>query len=171
MNDELRRRVERIRAVLADRDDGIVLGDFPPGRTVEAAGLPPGLAEVVAITEGPRAGDLVLLKADRIGEPEIPLDEVAADVPDPGNWVHVGARNYEPLLANATTGEVWWFPDTGVVWYESHLFEKLADNPADLVLDYLLGDGYLDIAGPDDWSALLVALGWAEDDEDDEPGG
>lgn len=165
MNSELRDRIDQIRAVLADRPDGPVLGDFPPGRPVDDPNLPPGLADVIALTDGPRAGDLVLRKAETLGDQYLALEQAHA-IPDPDAWVYIGTLNDEPLLANKA-GEVWFFPDTGVIWQDSTAFEKLADSPEDLVLTYMLGDGYLDIIpSDDDWSDLLIDLGWADDSGD-----
>ena len=55
-----------------------------------------------------------------------------------------------------------WFLDTGVVWQDSTVFEKLADDATELMLHHLLGDGYLEsIPDYDDWAELLIELGWA----------
>ncbi|ROT32972.1 hypothetical protein [Micromonospora sp. HM5-17] len=162
---ELARRVERIRAVLAQRPDGIMLGDFPSGRVVPGNGLPPGLADVLVVTDGPRGGDIVMYSHAELAQQHLPLDGITA-IPDEeaGMWLRFGALNYEPLLVHRHTGEVWWFPDTGVQWFESEEFRKLTDNVEKFCLDYLLGAGYLDIcvAGDDDWARLLIELGWAD---------
>jgi hypothetical protein len=167
VNEELTQRVERIREVLAARDDAILLGKFPPGRPAADADLPPGVADVLAVTDGPRAGLVKLASLADITDQFLPLERAAA-IEDPEAWVSIGARNYEPLLAHRKTGEVWWFPDTGVVWQDSTVFEKLADDATELVLHYLLGDGYLEIIPDyDDWAELLIELGWADDTDTD----
>ncbi|HEY8533280.1 MAG TPA: hypothetical protein VIL44_05310 [Micromonospora sp.] len=162
---ELIRRVERIREVLAQRPDGIKLGDFPPGRTVSDSDLPPGLAEVLAVTDGARGGDIVVYSHERLKEQDIPFEQAAA-IPEgeADRWLCFGTLNYEPLLVHRETGEVWWFPDTGVLWWQSEEFRKLTDSVAEFVVNYLLGSGYLDICvgGDDDWARLLVELGWAD---------
>lgn len=161
---ELARRVERVREVLAQRPDGIVFGEFPPGRSVPEGDLPPGLAEVLAVTDGPCGGDVVVFPYDVTDQDYHP--EYAAAIPDgeADSWMAFGHLNYVPLVVHRHTGEVWWFPDTGVVWWQSDEFRKLTDTIEEFVLNDMLGPGYLDICvrpENDGWARLLVELGWA----------
>jgi hypothetical protein len=165
---ELRRRVDRIRTVLAERPDGIKIGKFPPGHAGADGELPPGLADVLAITDGPRGGDIVVHSRAELAQQRFELIGVEA-VTDPDVWMRFATLNDEPLLVHRETGEVWWFPDTGVVWMDSTEFEKLTDDVETFMTDCMLGDGYLDICVTDDeWARLLVELGWAHDDGPEE---
>ncbi|GGQ72217.1 hypothetical protein [Couchioplanes azureus] len=164
---ELSSRIEQVRTALAARPDGIKYGKFPPGRPDSGDGdLPPGLSAVLALSDGPRGGEIVVYSRAELAQQDFSLDGVEA-VADPDVWTRFATLNDEPLLIHQDTGEVWWFPDTGVTWLDSTEFEKLTDDVATFMTDYLLGDGYLDICATDDpWARLLVELGWAHDDED-----
>jgi len=162
---ELVRRVARIREVLDHHPDGPVLGYFPPGRVVSESDLPPGLAEVLAVTDGPWVGDIGVFSYARQG-PNRYLEQAVA-IPDgeAGRWMCFGERYQEPLLVHRDTGEVWWFPENGVVWPDNPEFRKLTDTVEEFVVHYMLGPGYLDICvAPDDdeWARLLGELGWAD---------
>lgn len=163
---ELSERVDRIRAVLAERPDGIKIAKFPPGRTTPPGDLPPGLADVLAITDGPRAGEIVVISSANLAKDHFSLYGAEA-IPDEdaASWTRFATRLYEPVLVHNETGEVWWFPDTGVQWVDSTAFEKLADNVEQFLTEYVLGPGYLRICVPDDgWARLLADLGWATGD-------
>ncbi|MEU7906334.1 hypothetical protein [Actinoplanes sp. NPDC049118] len=165
---ELSRRVEQVRTVLAERPDSVKFGKFPPGRASADRELPAGLAEVLAITDGPRGGEIVVYSAAELARQRFQLIGVEA-VADPDAWMRFATLNDEPLLVHRETGEVWWFPDTGVVWMDSFEFEKLADDVEAFMTDWLLGDGYLGICvSDDDWARLLVELGWADDDDSED---
>src|SRR4051794_37755853 len=103
---ELTRRVEQIRAVLDARPDGITIGDFPPGCPQPGHDLPPGVAEVLAVSHGPRGGTVVVLSAAEIGKDYFTLLGAEA-IPDDqaDDWVRFGTCNYEPLLVHRRSGE------------------------------------------------------------------
>ena len=161
---ELTRRVEQIRVVLDARPDGVTIGDFPPGCAHPGDHLPPGLAEVLAVSDGPRAGTVVVLSAAEFGKDYFTVLGAEA-IPDEqaDDWARFATCNYEPLLVHRQTGEVWWFPDAGVEWVDSPVFEKLADNVESFMTEYVLGGGYLDICvSLDGWARLLADLGWVD---------
>jgi hypothetical protein len=160
---ELGARIERVRAALARRPDGYTIGAFPDGLSFEdgPVGLPPALCEVLSMSDGARGGVVVLFSANRLINQNFSCDGLDV-IDDPGVWLRVGTNDDEPLLLHRQTGELWWFPDNGTVWYMSDRFELLAPDMVSFVGKYLLGDGYLDISpAPDDWYAFLRDHGLA----------
>jgi hypothetical protein len=124
------------------------------------ADLPPGLREMLELSDGPWGGAVVLFPTDQLVKQHFSCDDLDL-IDDPTAWLRVGTVSDEPLLLHRKTGELWWFPDTGTLWYMSDRFELLVPDMETFVAGYLLGRGYRDIApNPDDgWYAFLRDLG------------
>ncbi|WP_143162760.1 hypothetical protein [Couchioplanes caeruleus] len=93
---ELQRRVEHARTELAARPDGIKFGKFPPGRPHDDNNLPPGLAAVLPLSDGPRGGEIVVYShAELAQQQHFSLEGVEA-VADPPVWTRFATLNDEP---------------------------------------------------------------------------
>jgi hypothetical protein len=166
LSTDLQATIERVRSTLEARPDGYTLGEFPAGLLpgTGPGDLPSGLRNVLETTDGPRGGLVTIFPAGDVAENQYYIEDhpdTYKAVANPDDYLCFGARNYEPLLVHRGTGEVWWFPDTGIPWYQSNRFERLAPDVATFVGDYLLGDGYRQMSPlPDDhWYAFLRDLG------------
>jgi hypothetical protein len=59
-------------------------------------------------------------------------------------------------------GAVWGFPDTGVLWWQSNLFERYSDSLDAFLEKYAFGDGCQTLSGvaeDDQWWRLLQRIG------------
>lgn len=167
MTADLPTAVGRIRAALGQEPDSYTFARFPPGLPPGSGpDLPPPLREVLEITNGPRAGVVALAPAERIPQIQYYLeycDEVETISSNPSAWICIGTISDEPLLLRRDTGEVWWFPDTGTLWYMSDRFERLTPDLTTFMIHHLLGAGYRQLSPlpDDDWHRFLRKLGLA----------
>ncbi|GAB2882307.1 hypothetical protein GCM10027074_58370 [Streptomyces deserti] len=74
------------------------------------------------------------------------------------DWFCIGKIDEDPVFLHRPTGEIWGFPDTGVIWWQSEIFEKFADDLNTFLLDSAFGSGYQEISGDDPDDAWLTVL-------------
>ncbi|KWW98056.1 hypothetical protein C3Y87_14535 [Carbonactinospora thermoautotrophica] len=153
----LKETIEAVRAALAEVEDSVILGRFPAGCSdpTALADVPEGLRELLRITDGPRCGVVVLFPAADLPRHQYYCDEVEGGQEA---WLCFGVVADEPLMLQRATGQVWWFPDTGVAWYDSDRFECLAKDVATFFTEHVLGEGYARLApsgAEDEWYGFL----------------
>lgn len=145
-----------LRPVLADTPGAGTFAVLPPGRPVPPdADIPASVAELLAVTDGPRVGVIVLFDGTLLPEMTFHLDRFGADA---GHWFCFGHINESALFLNRDTGAVWWFPGGHEEWYESD-FVQLAHTLDEFVVDYLFGARYAEVTSTDGdrWYSFLRA--------------
>ncbi|MEV6795435.1 hypothetical protein AB0M87_26370 [Streptomyces sp. NPDC051320] len=115
-------------------------------------------------SSGAICGRLVLFDANVVADSQFyaePTEGTAVQL-NRGDWFCFGKANEDPLLLERATGAVWGFPDTGVIWWQSEGFEKLADILDGFLLDSACGHGYQELTGAgseDPWATVLHRMG------------
>lgn len=166
MNAELRQVVEELRSTVATRDEWSMFNSLPAGARPEAigAGLPAPVREFLSVADGATCGDVTLFGAATVDSMQFYADPVdgAAVTLGRTEWFCPGVISDEPFFLNRSTGEVWYFPDTGVEWWMSSVFEKVADDFTTFFLEWVSGPGYLRLTGSEpgeQWPELLTQVG------------
>jgi hypothetical protein len=88
----------------------------------------------------------------------------------PGASVHLGREDWfcpgvisdEPFFMKRKDQSVWLFPDSGVEWWASSRFAKVADGFTEFFLEHVAGPGYVALSpfGDDDqWCGVLRHTG------------
>lgn len=166
MNVELRRVVEELRATLATRDEWRMMNSLPAGARPDELGddIPEEYREFLAAANGATCGDVTVFAASDVLKMQFYADPVPGAPVTLGreNWFCCGVISDEPFFLNRSTGEVWYFPDTGEEWSMSSTFEKVADDFASFFLEHMAGPGYADLSATgrnDQWADLLGHVG------------
>jgi len=75
-------------------------------------------------------------------------------------WYCIGKVVDDPLFLRRDTGEVWYFPDTGVPWQDSDRFEVAARTLSEFVEQFLFGPRYATLCPRDEaWLSVLREVG------------
>ncbi|MFG2561049.1 hypothetical protein [Streptomyces sp. NPDC048496] len=77
-------------------------------------------------------------------------------------WFCPGVVSDAPFFVNRSTGAVWYFPETGVEWWKSAVFERAADGFTTFFLEWVAGPRYTHLTGSqaeEQWHELLSGLG------------
>jgi hypothetical protein len=164
---ELRRVVDELRAVVSSRAEWHMLNSLPAGSRLGAdrqETFPPGCRALLEVSDGPTCGDVTVFSAAYAPVMQSQAEPVAGmAVPlNRGEWFCCGAVRGDPLFVSKVSGEVWYFPDTGVLWWMSDAFEKAANDLQSFFLDHMAGPGYLRLTGcdaDDQWARLLASVG------------
>ena len=166
MNAELRRVVEELRATVATGDEWRMMNDLPAGVRPESLDVdtPTAVREFLALSDGATCGDVTIFGGGALADMQFYCDPVdgAAVTLGREKWFCAGVISDEPFFVDRVNGEVWYFPDTGVEWWQSAVFEKAADDFTAFFLESVAGPGHLRLTGtePDDqWPQLLERVG------------
>ncbi|NYE40972.1 hypothetical protein [Streptomyces fulvorobeus] len=166
MNDELRRVVEELRVAVSTQEEWRMMNSLPAGAGPESigAGLPEQVREFLTVADGATCGDVTVFGATTVDGMQFHTDPVEGAPVTLGRaeWFCPGVVSDEPFFVNRSSGEVWYFPDTGVEWWMSAAFEKAADDFTTFFLEWVAGPEYarLSATGPDDsWADVLRHVG------------
>ncbi|MEU8678545.1 hypothetical protein [Streptomyces sp. NPDC048560] len=166
MNAELRAVVEELRAAISTQAEWRMMNSLPPGAGPErmGAGLPEHVREFLTAADGVTCGDVTVFGAAAADGMQFYADPVDGAPVTLGreSWFCPGVISDEPFFVNRASGEVWYFPDTGVEWWMSSVFEKAADDFTAFFLRWVAGPEYvrLSATGPDDtWADVLRHVG------------
>jgi hypothetical protein len=154
--DGLAESVGELRTALDGIPDAVTFGDLPPGLQPGEgpADLPAALRALLEITDGPVCGSIVVFAAEDLPERQFYTGNVDGGERD---WLCFATVADEPLLLRRDSGEVWYHPDTGTLYWMSDRFERLVPDASAFAERYLFGPGYRDLVpDPDDrWYELL----------------
>ncbi|MFF3221736.1 hypothetical protein ACFYV7_02975 [Nocardia suismassiliense] len=156
VEEELRARIEALREILETRPDGIRAGSLPHGiDSIGLAELPPDLALMLSITNGPRCGTVVLF-----ADSELPSAQFYCESVDGGSerWICFGTYDVVPLFMDRRSQSIWWDSN------EDGVPVPLADNIFTFFKDYLVGERYSELAvsGGDYWQEIIYGLNGSE---------
>lgn len=131
------------------------------GRDVD--GVPAECLDFLRLANGGIFGSVVVFGVRSIEKLQFYADSVddAPVVLGRGEWFCFGKVNDDPLFVNRHDGSVWGFPDVGVVWWQSHVFERLAGSVGEFLVEYVFGSGYSTLSGveeDDQWQRLVKVL-------------
>lgn len=120
--------------------------------------------ELLRLSDGPSFGDVVVYGVKWIEKNQFYADDREGAPVRLGRhlWFCFGHVNDDPLFINRQDGTVWGFPDQGIVWQNSDVFEKLADGLGEFLERYALGPEYRVLTGveeDDQWWRLLTHIG------------
>lgn len=161
----VRRAVAELRAALPLHHEWLVRNALPPGSpSTTAPEVPQGVGEFLTLADGATCGDVTVFAAARAEAMQFYADPVpgAAVALGREEWFCPGVISDEPFFVNRSTGGVWYFPDTGVAWWMSAIFEKAAEDFATFFLEWMAGPEYVRISatGPaDPWADVLRHVG------------
>lgn len=142
-----------------------MMNSIPEG-TSRASGVeaPAEYLELLRLTDGPSFGEVVVYDVKRIEKNQFYADDDEGAPVRLGRdlWFCFGKVNEDPLFINRQDGSVWGFPDQGIVWQDSDVFEKFADSLGEFLERYALGPEYRALSGveeDDQWWRLLMHIG------------
>ncbi|WP_405984684.1 hypothetical protein [Streptomyces sp. NBC_00872] len=129
--------------------------------------VPGDYLEFLSVANGAIFGRIVIFDAATIGEMQFYADETEGAPVRLGreSWFCFGKVNDDPLFISRRDGSVWGFPDMGIIWWQSDIFERLAGDLDEFLLRCVFGRGYLSVSGAsegDQWWRLLTHTGSAE---------
>ncbi|MGV9313941.1 hypothetical protein ACWDR0_17385 [Streptomyces sp. NPDC003691] len=78
------------------------------------------------------------------------------------DWFCFGKVYEDPLFLKRADGTVWGFPDQGITWWQSAVFEQWAEDLDSFLRDTLFGPGYRSLTDADEddpWLQVLRAMG------------
>ncbi|OAH13199.1 SMI1/KNR4 family protein [Streptomyces jeddahensis] len=169
MTAELQRVVDELRAAMSGQSEWRMMNSLPAGARRDELGsaLPASYREFLEVVNGATCGDVTVFGVPTVDGMQFHADPVpgAAVVLGRDEWFCCGVIADEPFFVNRATGEVWYFPDTGVQWWMSSSFERAADDFTSFFLRWVAGPEYvrLSATGRDDqWADLLSHVGRLE---------
>ncbi|MGW3654954.1 SMI1/KNR4 family protein [Streptomyces sp. NPDC005151] len=143
-----------------------MLNSLPAGAPPERIGadLPDRYREFLAVCDGATCGDVTVFDAATVDSMQFYADPIDAAEVNLGReeWFCLGVVSDEPFFVNRSTGAVWYFPDTGVEWWKSAVFERAADDFTTFFLEWVAGPRYMHLTGSqpeEQWPELLGGLG------------
>lgn len=154
MRNDVREKIELVRNALEATPDSYMVASFPVGADPDSvADLPPGLADLLSVTNGPRAGVLSVFKAEALPGNQFHCDDVPALEGGRQRWLCFAMGLDFPLMIERATGAVWWFADLGAEdYFKSERFERLTDGVDEFFDLFVLGEGYREFSpSEDDW--------------------
>jgi hypothetical protein len=163
ISSELQDLITSARTLLPEQDEWRMMNSIPAGTSkpspVEA---PADYGELLTFADGLGCGNVVVFGTKWVARNQV-YAEHRDGVPielNPVEWFCFGKVNEDPLFINRKTSEVYWFPDTGVIWWMSDRFEQISANLGEFLLDQVFGPGYPALSGVDDdqWCEVLRRL-------------
>ncbi|WP_427923936.1 hypothetical protein [Streptomyces sp. cg40] len=168
ISSELRQAVIVARATVQLEREWSMMNSIPEGAAAPSGmEAPAEYLELLPAANGGIFGRIVVFDAKTVGKMQFYADETqGAPVPlGHESWFCFGKVNEDPLFINQKDGSVWGFPDTGIIWWQSDTFERLADNLNGFLMEYAFGHGYRSLSdAPEDdqWWRLLMRMESAE---------
>ncbi|MFE7170777.1 hypothetical protein [Streptomyces sp. NPDC057616] len=162
---ELEELFATARSLLADDFDLGMMNDVRGGYSGRplSSDIPADYVDFLIRADGGIFGSVVLFEAKVVVDSQFYADprEGTPVQLNRTQWFCIGKINEDPIFLHRATDEVWGFPDTGVIWWQSEAFEKFTDDLNGFLLEKVFGGGYREIAGedPDDsWLTVLRQL-------------
>lgn len=134
--------------------DSYMFATFPAGAdAASVADLPVGLADLLQVTNGPRAGILAVFAAEALPDNQFHCDDLPLLEGGRERWCCFAMGLDFPLMIERDTEAVWWFADLEAEdYFMAERFERLTDSVDDFVDRFLLGAGYRQFSpSNDDW--------------------
>ncbi|MFF2522610.1 hypothetical protein [Streptomyces liangshanensis] len=161
ISDEVRRSILAVRsAISADRSLSMWIS-VPESTGAKGGGwVPSDLLAFFSEADGGIFGQVVIFDAMAANEMQFYADRIEG-VPvqlGPEVWFCFGKVGEDPLFIRRSDQSIWGFPDVGVLWWQSQVFEKVSDNLDSFLRHYVFGSGYRRLVGSvesDRWWELL----------------
>jgi hypothetical protein len=161
---ELQQAVVTARAAVKLEQEWSMMNSVPEG-VVAPFGMaaPAEYLTLLPIVNGGIFGRIVVFNAKTVGKMQFYADETEGAPIQLGreSWFCFGKVNENPLFIDCKDGSVWGFPDMGIIWWQSDMFECLADSLGRFLMEYAFGPSYQPLSGaPDDdqWWRLLTHM-------------
>lgn len=161
---EIRRFVAAARAEVQSDQEWSMMNFVPEALTSpNVPEAPSEYVELLHLMNGGIFGSVVIFDAKIISKMQFHADSVESAPVTLGreSWFCFGKVNEDPLFMDRRDGSVWGFPDMGVTWWQSDVFECLSPSLGEFVLEYVFGSGYTTLSGAQDddqWVRLLARL-------------
>jgi hypothetical protein len=142
-----------------------MMNSIPEGASLLlSAKIPSEYQEFLQVNDGANFGWIITFSSKKVGESQYLADEREGVLVRLGReaWFCFGMVIEDPLSISRMDGAVWVFPDAGVLWWQSAVFERLADSLGAFLEDYAFGEKYLNFTGvseDDQWIRLLRRIG------------
>lgn len=168
ISSELQQAVETARESVQLEREWSMMNSVPEGASGSTGTeAPAGYLELLPVANGGIFGRIVVFDAKTVGKMQFYADETEGAPVHLGrdSWFCFGKVNEDPLFIDRKDGSVWGFPDMGIIWWQSDVFENLADSLDAFLVEYVFGPGYRSLSGaPDDdqWWRLLMCMERAE---------
>jgi len=159
---ELRRLVAAARTVVRSDREWSMMNAVPEASAdPDVPGAPADYVDLLRVVNGGIFGSVVLFGAELVDRMQFSADSVdgAPVVLGRESWFCFGKVGEDPLFLDRRDGSVWGFPDQGITWWQSDVFERLAAGLGEFLVDQVFGPGYPALAGvrdDDQWQRLLV---------------
>lgn len=167
ISSDLQQALEAARSAVPLQREWKVMNSIPEGVS-RTSGLeaPAEYLDLLRLADGPIFGEVVVYDAKIIEKYQFYADEDEGAPVRLGRdlWFCFGKVNEDPLFINRQDGTVWGFPDRGIVWQDSDVFERFADSLGEFLERYALGPEYRALSGvgeDDQWWRLLRHIGRA----------
>ncbi|WP_371499929.1 hypothetical protein OG871_26440 [Kitasatospora sp. NBC_00374] len=165
---ELEQAVVAARAAV-QRERGWSMMNSVPKGVPAPSGMeaPPEYLELLRVANGGIFGRIVVFDVKTAGKMQFYADVIEGVPVRLGreSWFCFGKVNDDPLFIDRNDGSIWGFPDMGVIWWQSNVFERLSGSLDDFLVGHAFGPGYRLLSGApedDQWWRLLVHLERAE---------
>ncbi|MFD0427446.1 hypothetical protein ACFQ60_02560 [Streptomyces zhihengii] len=162
---EVRQLLESARALLPQETEWDVMNSVPTGYAgpVDAT-VPDAYREYLGLADGGIFSTMALFDADHAAGNQFLADPVdGAPVTLGGqDWFCLGKIYEDPVFLKRADGTVWGFPDQGINWWQSDVFEKWADDLDAFLRNTVFGPGFRTVTGADDedpWWQVLREMG------------
>ncbi|MFE0421928.1 hypothetical protein [Streptomyces sp. NPDC058953] len=162
---EVRRLLDTARALLPRETEWSMMNSVPAGHTGRLdPSLPETYREYLGVVDGGIFSAVVLHDAGYAARSQFLADTVDGAPVTLGqqDWFCFGKINEDPLFLRRADGTVWGFPDQGVIWWQSDVFEQWGDDLNAFLRDTVFGSGYRTISGTEDedpWWQVLREMG------------
>ncbi|MGW7273164.1 hypothetical protein ACWGH5_21880 [Streptomyces sp. NPDC054864] len=162
---ELTDLLRESRALLSEDFELGMMNDTPApygGRPLPSD-IPDDYAEYLRQANGGIFGRVVLFDAKVVVDSQFYADTMDEAPVQLGRekWFCIGKVNDDPIFIDRRSGNIWGFPDTGVIWWQSETFEMFSRDLDGFLRHYAFGAGYAELTGAtsdDTWLEVLARL-------------
>src|SRR5689334_3152263 len=118
------------RSLLSEDFELGMMNDVPAGYSGRALphDIPADYVDFLCKADGGIFGSVVLFEAKVVVDSQFYADprEGTPVQLNREEWFCIGKINEDPVFLHRPTGGVWGFPDTGVIWWQSEVFDRFA---------------------------------------------
>ncbi|MFD7232459.1 hypothetical protein [Streptomyces sp. NPDC059881] len=162
---EVRHLLDTARALLPRETEWDMMNSVPAGHTGRLdPSVPEAYREYLAVADGGIFSTVIFFEAGYAAGNQFLADTVEGAPVALGreDWFCFGKVYEDPLFLKRTDGTVWGFPDQGVIWWQSDVFEQWGEDLNSFLRDTVFGPGYRTVTDTDDedpWWQVLREMG------------